>query len=187
MASIRPLWSRSCHHVLYDVLLALLEPLSLIEHHPVQAPAHERHALREDLFHSAFGDQRVHDRRPVSLPIVGLFVGVDYRLGAQDAVRARVEPDGEAALRGLWPALFAPGDCLGTQINLLVAGARGSTYPGASRQTCGARPVPGGTRSTRRPGSLRVCGPPGASQTPPTPPRAVALLPLERGGRGGAL
>src|SRR5215210_1004022 len=32
--------------VLYDVLLALLEPLGLVEHHPVQAPAHERHALR---------------------------------------------------------------------------------------------------------------------------------------------
>ena len=32
--------------VLYDILLALLEPLSLVEHHPVQAPAHERHALR---------------------------------------------------------------------------------------------------------------------------------------------
>src|SRR5215207_2199620 len=32
--------------VLYDVLLALLEPLSLVEHHPVQPPAHERHALR---------------------------------------------------------------------------------------------------------------------------------------------
>jgi hypothetical protein len=64
----------------------------------------------------------------VSLPILGLLVSVDYGLGAQDAVRARVEPDGEAPLRGLRPALFAPGDCLGTQINLLVPGARGSPY-----------------------------------------------------------
>ena len=41
--------------ILPHVLLALLEPLGLIERHAVQAPAHQRHAHRQDLFHPAFG------------------------------------------------------------------------------------------------------------------------------------
>jgi hypothetical protein len=42
-------------HILQDVLLALLEPLGLIKRYAVQAPAHERHALRQKMFQSAFG------------------------------------------------------------------------------------------------------------------------------------
>ncbi len=61
MASIRPSRRRSCLTGLYDAVLAFLEPLGLIERHAVQAPTHERHAPRQNLFQAALRGERVYD------------------------------------------------------------------------------------------------------------------------------
>jgi hypothetical protein len=73
--------------------------------------------------------------------------GIDHRLRAQDAVRARAELHSEAPLRSVRPSPAAPGDCLGTQSNHL-SGLTRSTAPSLSH-TSGPLTMPPHSRWTR--------------------------------------